>query len=216
MDGGPGFTGALITPYYDSLLVKVTSKARSHGDACKKLIRTLNEMRIRGVKTNIPFLLNVLAHPVFLAGRHNTSFIEKYSAELFDLSKQAQADEATKLRSYLANVAVNGPQTPLGTSIAPLRVKPPVPVFVETPPEQKPKTLRQVFLERGPKAFAKAVRARNVSMSVTAWGFYPPCCLLPLLLDLVSLITMFLSSCHFFLFSSFLSFFCFGFLLVRA
>ena len=68
LDGGNAYTGAVISPYYDSLLVKAISHDRTFAGAVRKSIRTLQEMRIRGVKTNIPFLINVLHHPPFVAG----------------------------------------------------------------------------------------------------------------------------------------------------
>ena len=60
LDGGNAYAGAEITPYYDSLLVKAISHDRTFGRAVDKSIRVLKEIRIRGVKTNIPFLINVL------------------------------------------------------------------------------------------------------------------------------------------------------------
>lgn len=65
---GIGFVGARITPFYDSLLVKVTAHAQTYQDATSKLRRALREYRIRGVSTNVPFLINVLSHPEFVSG----------------------------------------------------------------------------------------------------------------------------------------------------
>ena len=94
LDGGNAYTGAVISPYYDSLLVKAISHDRTFAGAVRKSIRTLQEMRIRGVKTNIPFLINVLHHPTFVAGKCYTTFIEE-TPELFQLT-QSQ-DRATKI-----------------------------------------------------------------------------------------------------------------------
>ena len=69
LDGGNAYTGAVISPYYDSLLVKAISHDRTFLGAVRKSIRALQEMRIRGVKTNIPFLVNVLNHPTFQSGQ---------------------------------------------------------------------------------------------------------------------------------------------------
>ena len=75
LDGGSAFGGAVITPYFDSLLVKVTAKGRSLKSAVQRLKRALGEFRIRGVKTNIAFLENVITHPIFLEGRATLSCV---------------------------------------------------------------------------------------------------------------------------------------------
>jgi len=105
LDGGSAYTGARITPYYDSLLVKVTSWGLTFEQTVKKMIRALNEFRIRGVKTNIPFLLNVLKSKAFLEEYFCTEFIERHP-EL--LKPEAGKDRATKLLSFLGNNIVNG------------------------------------------------------------------------------------------------------------
>ncbi|MGB5824589.1 MAG: pyruvate carboxylase [Proteocatella sp.] len=104
LDGGNGFTGSEITPYYDSLLVKATSWDRTFQGATRKVIRSLREFRIRGVKTNIPFLINVLNHPSFIEGKCYTSFIED-TTELFDI--KTSKDRASKLINFIGNVIVN-------------------------------------------------------------------------------------------------------------
>ena len=104
LDGGNAYTGAVISPYYDSLLVKAISHDRTFSGAVRKSIRTLQEMRIRGVKTNIPFLINVLHHPTFVAGKCYTTFIEE-TPELFQLT-QSQ-DRATKIIEFIGDRIVN-------------------------------------------------------------------------------------------------------------
>lgn len=104
LDGGNAYTGAVISPYYDSLLVKAISIDRTFEGAVRKSIRALQEMRIRGVKTNIPFLINVLHHPTFIAGKCYTTFIEE-TPELFQLT-QSQ-DRATKIIEFIGNRIVN-------------------------------------------------------------------------------------------------------------
>ena len=149
-----GYPGAVISPYYDSLLVKVTGKARRFDQAAIKLQRALNEFRIRGVKTNIPFLVNVLSHPDFLQGNLNTRFIENHP-ELFRFPESF--NKAHKLLNYLGNVAVNGSFTPLATDLKPSKNEPRV-------PEDNgvvPRGWRNVLRERGPEEFAKAVRAHK-------------------------------------------------------
>lgn len=106
LDGGNGFTGAVISPYYDSLLVKVTAFGRTFEATTNKAIRALNELNIRGVKTNRNFLLNVLNHPDFKAGVCTTGFIDS-NPELLNVAlPPADADEV-KVLKYLGNKAVN-------------------------------------------------------------------------------------------------------------
>lgn len=107
LDGGNGFTGAVISPYYDSLLVKATSWSRTFDDAIRKVTRTLKELKIRGVKTNIPFLINVLNHEEFREGRANTGFIEN-NPELFKIS--TKADKELKILNYIGEIVVNETQ----------------------------------------------------------------------------------------------------------
>jgi pyruvate carboxylase len=105
LDAGTAFTGAVVTPYYDSLLVKVTAFGRRFEDAARRMERCLQEFRVRGVKTNVPFLLNLIVHPDFLAGKCTTRFIDE-TPELFTIAKRR--DRATKLFNYLSEVIVNG------------------------------------------------------------------------------------------------------------
>ena len=104
LDGGSGFTGANISPYYDSLLVKVTSWSRTFEDAARKVKRALKEVKIRGVKTNIPFLINVLNHEDFINGKCDTGFIT-YNPGLFDIT--AKADVELKILNFIGEKVVN-------------------------------------------------------------------------------------------------------------
>ena len=104
LDGGTAYTGAEITPYYDSLLVKIISHDRNFVTAARKGVRALKETRIRGVKTNIPFLINVLQNETFLSGKCTTTFIEN-TPELFQIS--LGKDRATKLAEFIGNKIVN-------------------------------------------------------------------------------------------------------------
>src|SRR5438477_13175078 len=108
---GSAFTGAVITPYYDSLLVKVTAQGLAFTDAARRMKRSLEEFRVRGVKTNIPFLINLLTHPDFLDYKVTTRFIDE-TPELFRLPRRQ--DRATKLLTYIADVIVNGPSDTAG------------------------------------------------------------------------------------------------------
>jgi len=105
LDAGNAFTGAKITPHYDSLLVKVSSWGLTFKDAASIMNRALQEFRVRGVKTNIGFLENVVTHPVFIKGNCDTSFIEKHP-EL--LKFREKKDRASKVLSFLGDVIVNG------------------------------------------------------------------------------------------------------------
>ncbi|GAB6085695.1 pyruvate carboxylase [Alkaliphilus crotonatoxidans] len=104
LDGGNGFTGAVISPYYDSLLVKVTSWARTFEDAVRKSTRSIKELSISGVKTNTGFLINVLNHEDFLRGACHTNFIAE-NPSLFDIA--AKSDKELKVLKYLGNKIVN-------------------------------------------------------------------------------------------------------------
>lgn len=104
LDGGNGFTGANISPYYDSLLVKTISYDRTFKGAINKTLRSIKEMRVRGVKTNVGFLVNVLNNPKFEQGLCSTKFIDE-NPELFDIKESK--DRGTKLLQYIGNVVVN-------------------------------------------------------------------------------------------------------------
>ncbi|MFD1205881.1 pyruvate carboxylase [Sporosarcina contaminans] len=105
LDAGNGFQGAVITPYYDSLLVKVSTWGMTFREAAAKMDRNLQEFRIRGIKTNIPFLENVVCHENFLTGNYDTSFIDS-TPELFEFP--VKQDRGTKILNYIGNVTVNG------------------------------------------------------------------------------------------------------------
>ncbi len=150
LDGGNGFAGAVITPYFDSLLVKVTAHGADKREAAIRMDRGLQEFRIRGVKTNIPFLLNVIRHPEFLTGSATTTFIDN-TPELFRLP--VQRDRATKVLMYLADVIVNSRPDVKG-KIDPKRRfnEPVVPQFDHQSPP--PAGLRQKLQELGPEKFS--------------------------------------------------------------
>ena len=149
---GQGHQGMVVSPYYDSLLTKVIAKGRTYKQSVQKLYRALDEFRIRGVKTNIPFVKNVLAHPDFYSGTVDTSFIDS-TPELFDFDEGADL-RLQRIIEYLGEMAVNG-NTALNPSAAPITyqggIKPEVPkapeVDLTTPP---PDGWRQVLLEKGP------------------------------------------------------------------
>lgn len=146
LDGGNACTGAVITPYYDSLLVKLISHDRTFEGAIRKSLRSLKETRIRGIKTNIPFLVNVLNHPQFASGNCYTTFIEE-TKELFIL--QESQDRATKVLEFIGNQMVNVHPTE----------KPDFPAY-RVPNIEKPANLtgaRDRFLAMGAKDFTQSI-----------------------------------------------------------
>ncbi|KAB2572233.1 Pyruvate carboxylase [Lasiodiplodia theobromae] len=173
LDGGNGFAGAVITPHYDSMLVKCTCHGSTYEIARRKMLRALVEFRIRGVKTNIPFLASLLTHPVFIDGTCWTTFIDD-TPELFALV--GSQNRAQKLLSYLGDLAVNGSQ--IKGQIGEPKFKGDIQI-----PELKThdgKTLdvsqpcqkgwRNIIVEQGPEAFAKAVRAHQGCLIMdTTW-----------------------------------------------
>ena len=152
LDGASAYGGAVITPYYDSLLVKVTAWAREFEHACDRMDRALREFRIRGVRTNIPFLENVVNHPKFRSGGVTTSFIDETPA-LFHF--KPRRDRATKLLTYLGEVIVNGNPEMKGKR-APETIRP-APAPKPVPGEPPPGT-RQLLEELGPEGFAAWTR----------------------------------------------------------
>src|SRR3954471_16867576 len=105
LDGGMGYAGAIITPFYDSMLVKVVASAHTYETAINRMYRGLSEFRIRGVKTNVPFLENVIQHEKFRSGQTTTTMLDT-TPELFNF--KTRRDRATKLLNFLGNVIVNG------------------------------------------------------------------------------------------------------------
>ena len=103
LDGGNAYTGAVISPYYDSLLVKITAWDNTFEGVCRKAVRAINEVRVRGVKTNIAFITNILKDPTFLAGKCHTKYIDE-TPSLFQLDESQ--DRATKMLKYIGNIVV--------------------------------------------------------------------------------------------------------------
>ncbi len=167
LDGGAGYAGASVSPHYDSLLVKVTASALDFESAAAKLHRALAEFRVRGVKTNIPFLHNVLRHPTFLSGQARTDFIDS-TPELFHFPRRR--NRATRALRFLGEVAVNGPTVQPTSDVSPG----PEPVVSERLSQyaatRPPQGWRRILLEQGPAAFAKAVREhQGLLLMDTTW-----------------------------------------------
>lgn len=156
LDAGDGFQGAEISPYYDSLLVKLSTHAVSFKQAEEKMERSLREMRIRGVKTNIPFLINVMRNNKFRSGDYTTKFIEE-TPELFDIAPTL--DRGTKTLEYIGNVTINGfpnvEQRP-----KPDYESTSIPRVSQERVNQLSGT-KQILDEQGPKGLADWVRAQE-------------------------------------------------------
>jgi pyruvate carboxylase len=154
LDGASAYGGAVISPYYDSLLVKVTAWGRDFRQACERMDRALREFRIRGVKTNIPFLENVVNDPAFESGMATTSYLDE-NPQLFIF--RPRRDRATKLLTYLADIVVNG-NPEVADKPKPVIVREaPVP---ETRAIQPPEGTRQLLDRLGPKKFAQWTRSQ--------------------------------------------------------
>ena len=141
LDGGNAAAGAEISPYYDSLLVKVTSWDRTFEAVCRKARRAINEEHVRGVKTNISFVTNILNHPTFINGGCHTKFIDE-TPELFELNEGQ--DRATKMLKYIGNIVVK--ERDGHKMYDPCRF-PPV-------TGNRPDGLKQMLDAKGPKAVA--------------------------------------------------------------
>lgn len=173
LDGGNGFAGAIITPFYDSMLVKCTCHGSTYEIVRRKMLRALVEFRIRGVKTNIPFLASLLTHQTFTEGNCWTTFIDD-TPELFDLV--GSQNRAQKLLAFLADVAVNG--SSIKGQIGEPKLKSEI-IMPELFDENGHKIdtsvpckegWRNILLEQGPEAFAKAVRTNKSCLIMdTTW-----------------------------------------------
>jgi pyruvate carboxylase len=155
LDGGTAYAGATIAPFYDSLLVKTTAWGANLPEACQRMDRALREFRIRGVKTNIPFLENVVNHPKFRSGQITTSFLDEHP-ELFHLPHRR--DRATKLLGYLGDVILNGNPEVKGKKAPENLESPAIPSLRGGKP---PAGTRELFLRLGPKKFAEWTRKQK-------------------------------------------------------
>lgn len=158
LDGACGFPGAVISPFYDSLLCKVIATGKNHIQARERLIRALNEFKISGIKTNIPFILNVLNHPEFIEGKCTTHFIEK-NPQVLMVSKNS-SNESDKIHKYLSNVIVNGPITSLATNLKPSKILPTVPEITNFDLSKSSKSSsgwRDILVNQGKKAFIDSI-----------------------------------------------------------
>ena len=193
---GIGYSGLTITPYFDSMIVKYTVLGSTFLESVARMKRVLQECRIRGVKTNIGFLLNVLSHPDFISGQITTSFIDenpslkRTSQSMWNFANAEQSDPRKlfakeKMLRYLANLAVNGQPPELGadpkkimeasaTRKLPKLITPTTTAGgVNTKAIESATTAkgwRHLLIEQGPEAYAKAVREHNgLLLMDTTW-----------------------------------------------
>ena len=171
LDGALGATNAVITPYYDSMLVKVTVFARTYEQALDRMDRALREFRIRGVKTNIPFLENVIADPTFRAGAATTRFIDT-NPHLFQFERRK--DRATKLLNYIADVVVNGNPFAKGYTLKTMGKMPAAPLPIKDAAlrlTEPPKGTKQLLTQMGPEKFCREWVAKQKRLLITDTTF---------------------------------------------
>ncbi|PSK39204.1 pyruvate carboxylase [Candidozyma pseudohaemuli] len=175
LDGGNGFAGSVISPHYDSMLVKCSCSGSTYEIARRKMLRALIEFRIRGVKTNIPFLLALLTNETFIQGNCWTTFIDDTPSLFRMISSQ---NRATKLLSYLGDLAVNGSSIKgqvgmpklLTEALIPILHDPKTGIAIDVDSPVKPRGWRQVLLELGPEKFAKQVNDfKGTLITDTTW-----------------------------------------------
>ncbi len=177
LDGGTVYTGAEISPHFDSMLVKLTCRGRDYPTAVRRARRALAEFRIRGVATNIPFLMNVLDSPEFIAADVATDFIDAHP-ELAQVNRSQ--DRGSRALQYLADVTVNQPNGPRVEGIDPRTKLPRYPGDKTDEPDRSPfdgpsqaappAGWRQVLVEQGPEGFARALREQT-ALAVTDTTF---------------------------------------------
>ena len=153
LDAGTGDAGSVITPFYDSMLVKLTAFGSRFEIALQRMDRALREFRIRGVKTNIPFIENVILNETFRSGKATTRLIDT-NPDLFNF--RPRRDRATKLLNYLSDITVNGNDTAKGYKLSAALPSPRIPAC-DVRAQMQPGS-RNKLLELGPEGFANWIR----------------------------------------------------------
>jgi pyruvate carboxylase len=157
LDGGTAYSGAVITRYYDSLLVKITCSGPTPESAIARMDRALREFRIRGVSTNIAFVINLLKHPTFLDYSYTTKFIDNATADLFNF--KPRRDRATKILKYIADITVNGHPDVEGRPAPDAAAK--APKAPENRADMPAYGTRNLLEEKGPQAVADWMAAQK-------------------------------------------------------
>ncbi|GAC1446100.1 MAG: pyruvate carboxylase [Pyrinomonadaceae bacterium] len=153
VDEGSVYPGVMISPFFDSMLVKVTASAYSLDGAARKMTRALYEFRFRGLKTNIPFLINIVNHPVFKEGKATVNFIKDHP-ELFVYRERL--DRATKILKFLGETIVNGNADVKAVDKSRKFIMPIVPPFDKYAPY--PEGSKQLLDRLGPEAFCEEIK----------------------------------------------------------
>ncbi|WP_289041021.1 pyruvate carboxylase [uncultured Zobellia sp.] len=156
LDAGSIYQGVVISPFFDSMLVKVSARSRTLDGCCRKMRRALAEFRIRGVNTNMAFLDNILKHDTFREGKVTVNFI-KNEPKLFEFVEPR--NRANKLITFLGETIVNG--NPDVKNYDPNRkfTKPKVPSFSKA--DTYPKGTKDLLTEMGPEKFAQWLKAEK-------------------------------------------------------
>ncbi len=156
LDGGTSHAGAVVTPFYDSLLEKITAWAPTPEEVVARMSRALREYRIRGVKTNLLFLNALITHPRFVAGDVTTRFVDE-TPELFEF--KPRQDRGTRLLAFLGDVLVNGnPEVEGQPDPGPL---PPAPLPDVPHKKRLEPGTRGLLKELGPERFARWMRDQD-------------------------------------------------------
>lgn len=158
LDAGSAYSGAVVNPFYDSMLVKVTARAGTFAAATERMSRALREFRVRGVKTNILFLEHLIGTEVFVSGDATTRFIDNTPA-LFEF-KEAR-NRAMGVLGYLADIIVNGNETVAGRAEAQRRQSVPLPPINYQPESKERPGSRDKFKQLGAEQFAQWIRRQD-------------------------------------------------------
>lgn len=150
LDGGNGYTGSVISPYFDSLLVKISSWSRTFEDAINKAKRAIRETLISGVKTNEMFLLNVLSHPKFVNGECDTGFLDS-TPELFDITPRE--DHEANILKFIGDKVVNESKG--------IKKDYDVPRVPKINSDAKLIGTKQILDAKGPRGLVKWIKSQN-------------------------------------------------------
>lgn len=156
LDEGSTYPGMKISPFFDSMLVKVSTSGATLEDASRKMNRALREFRIRGVKNNVQFLENLINHSTFIHGEATVNFIQEHP-ELFESKRRL--DRGTKILTYLGDVSVNGNPDVRFIDESKRLEKPEVPPVDHYSPY--PKGTKDLLTELGPEGFSKWLKAEK-------------------------------------------------------
>jgi len=156
LDEGSIYPGMKISPFFDSMLVKVSTSGKSLQEAATKMHRALREFRIRGVKNNIQFLENLITTEDFTEGKATVNFIQDHP-ELFTF--KSRLDRGSKMLNFLGEVTVNGNPDVKNVNAKVIFEQPVVPKFDVT--AAYPKGTKDLLTELGPEKFSEWLKAEK-------------------------------------------------------